>query len=121
MAHPGITYTFEAQGHKEYYTVTNDSAQVIVITDGMELVDPVPQSEPEPAPAGVYGSAAANPLPTAGGPPEPVEQPQAQSSGRPFRISVLAGASRKAGGFMAVSLAASSRQAACDATTQPPR
>ena len=56
MAHPGITYTFEAQGHKEYYTVTNDSAQVIVITDGMELVDSVPQSEPEPAPPGVYGS-----------------------------------------------------------------
>ena len=87
---------------------------------------------PSPAPApltpdpgviveSVASNAAANPLPTAGGAPEPAEQPQAQSSGRPFRISVLAGASRKAGGFMAVSLAASSRQAACDATMQPPR
>ena len=77
---------------------------------------------PSPAPApltpapGVIvestaSSAAANTLPTAGGAPEPVGQPQAQSSGRPFRISVLAGASRKAGGFMAVSQAADRQRA----------
>lgn len=44
-------------------------------------------------------------------------QPRAQSTGNPFRISVLAGASKKAGGFMAVS--ACSQRLASDRTMQP--
>lgn len=64
MAYPGMRYSFEAQGHKEDYTVTNDSAQVIFITDGMELVDPVLHSELEPAQP---GSTAASTVPAGGG------------------------------------------------------
>ena len=44
QSYPGIVYTFAAKGHKEYYTVTDDSAQQVFITDGMVYYE----SEPEP-------------------------------------------------------------------------
>lgn len=77
-----------------------------------------PSPAPAPLPPGAAivvestaGSIAASTVPADGRAPVPVGRPHAQHSGRPFRISVLAGTSRKAGGFMAVSHAANMRHA----------
>ncbi len=54
---------------------------------------------------------------TGGGGAEPALQPQAQPTGKLFRISVLAGKSKEVGGFMQVSHATSACQSPVTLTT----
>ena len=64
LAHPTSSFTFEALGHAEHYTVTNDSAQQIFITAGMVFDDP--PSQPEAAQR--HGNE--GPIHTGGGAPQ---------------------------------------------------
>jgi hypothetical protein len=45
---PGIKYTFEAEGCKQYYTVTDHAAQHVFITADELYVESEPEPEPEP-------------------------------------------------------------------------
>ena len=66
LAHPTSSFTFEAHGHAEHYTVTNDSAQQIFITAGIMLVDP--PSQPDLEAAQQHGNE--GPIRTGGGAPQ---------------------------------------------------
>ena len=84
-SHPTSSFTLEAHGHAEHYTVTNDSAQQIFITAGMVLADP--PSQPEAAQR--HGNE--DPIRTGGGPPNDHTAHHAGAVVKPHRLEEFKG------------------------------